>query len=460
MPDNDTIAAISTPLGQGGIGIIRISGSNSYQTAQSVFTSSKPGSEDFPIPRYLYHGYIKNNRGKLLDEVLVSFMPAPNTYTREDTVEINCHSGIYTLKNILEAVLGNGARLAEPGEFTKRAFLNGRIDLSQAEGVMNIIRARSEEAANIATRTIMGDLSAKIRDLRDELIALRAPMEASFDYPEEFEDDHRPMKVKGAVRLLCGRLRKMLEGAERNRAYQEGVSIAIVGRPNVGKSSLLNALLGQQKAIVHDAPGTTRDLLEGHLTIGGYPVKIIDTAGIQGSSDPVELEGIERARRAAAEAQLIMVVLDSSQPLTIEDLELIKIGEAGQDKLVVLNKADLKMKVNRKELDNIFPEMNILSTAALYDKGLGLLTGKIVSILDHRFCQPDESSLLVSIRQENLMRKVLMSLETIAEQYETLPEELTAFHLEEAYNLLGEIIGETISDALLDKIFSEFCLGK
>ncbi len=461
MVDNDTIAAISTPLGEGGIGIVRLSGPKSYSITEALFDCPRSSETSYPKARYLYHGYIKDHDGTRVDEVLVTFMPAPSTYTREDVVEINCHSGIFALRAILSLVLKEGARLAEPGEFTKRAFINGRIDLSQAEAVQNIIRARSEEAVKTATRSLQGELKVSIREIMDKIVELRAPLEASFDYPEEFEPgtfDYEAMaceleEVKESIRWL-------LQGVERDRAYQEGVSVAIIGRPNVGKSSLLNALLRQQRAIVHEVPGTTRDLLEGYMNLGGYPLQLVDTAGIQGTEDPVEQQGVVRSRAAASRARLLIMVVDGSEPWTEADEQIILLRQAEQGMVVAINKSDLEQRVDQDHLEQCYPNIEVVRTAAIQGKGVQKLEEAVRRQLDKVFGPGAESPAIVSLRHEKVLQEALSGVENAIEAVKIRPLELVSLELQNAWLKLGEITGDTASEDLLDKIFSEFCLGK
>lgn len=456
----DTICAISTPLGEGGIGIVRLSGPEAYAIVKGLFSCKKASDEGFPEPRHLYHGRILKN-GRPLDEVLVSFMPAPKTYTCDDVVEINCHSGIIALRTILDLVIEKGARLAEPGEFTKRAFLKGRIDLSQAEAVINIIQARSEEAATIAMRTLGGELSGKIENIREDIVRIRAPLEASFDYPEEYDGgDCQGRELIDQLSSLRYELLELSKGIERNRAYQEGASVAIIGRPNVGKSSLLNALLKQKKAIVHDLPGTTRDMLESYITLGGYPIKLIDTAGIQGTEDPVEKEGISRSRAAAAVARLLIIVIDGSAPLTEEDREIAKLYHPGQGMVVALNKKDLTRNLREEEVLSLFSDAMIVETSAVKNEGIDQLEKAVTKELDKCYGTAGESSLIVSIHHEEILKEVLEVVENTIDVASLLPLEMISTELQSAWLKLGEITGHTVSDDLFDRIFSQFCLGK
>ncbi len=461
MIGNDTIAAISTPLGEGGIGIVKISGSDSFKLVKQIFKTSHSSKSGYPKPKHLYHGHIVDINGNVLDEVLISFMPAPHTYTREDIVEINCHSGILTLRAILKIVLSSGVRLAEPGEFTKRAFINGRIDLTQAEAVMNIIRARSEQAVKTAARVLQGDLQLKIDKLRSKIIALRAPIEAMLDYPEEYEENSNSgLALANGIMSVREDILELLKGADISRAFQDGVSVAIVGRPNVGKSSLLNALLRQQKAIVHEMPGTTRDLLEGYMNMGGYPLRLIDTAGIQGTEDPVEIEGIARTKIAAAEAQLLIVVMDGSAQLSGAEYVMADMVDTEQGLVVVINKADLSQKLELEVVKRIFPDAAIVHTSALSGEGISGLEEGVAMQLDNKFGSFPESPVVVNIRHEYILSDALGIVEAIIEAFDNMPFELVSEELQLTWYKLGEISGETVNDELLDKIFCEFCLGK
>ncbi len=463
MIENDTIAAISTPLGEGGIGIVRLSGPGSFSIASKIFESSSKKALDFPADRFLYHGFIKDFQNNIVDEVLVAYMSAPHTYTREDIVEINCHSGIFTLRTIQKLVLEAGANIAEPGEFTKRAFINGRIDLSQAEAVMNMVRARSEQAVKIAARGLQGELAGKVKKAREIIIDIRAPLEALFDYPEEFlEEEHAVSLLTIQIGDLIGYLKEMLKGAERNRAYQEGVSVAIIGKPNVGKSSLLNLLLQQQRAIVHELPGTTRDTLEGFLNLGGYPIRLIDTAGIQGTLDPVEKQGINLSRSAAEQAKLIIMVLDGSEDWSEEDQQILNLRQRDQGFIIVINKSDLKRKLKPDILGKHLPDPDIVETSALEGTGIKELEQAVVNQLDRIYQaeQFDESPVIVAIRHEEIIKHAVEHLEKAKEITTEQPLELVSLELQNAWEKLGQITGDTINEDLLDKIFKEFCLGK
>ncbi len=460
MYENDTIAAISTPLGEGGIGIVKISGSNAKSIIKKIFKPSSARDKLFSIPKKLYHGFVVDRQGREIDEVLAVFMPAPYTYTKEDVVEINCHSGIFALRAVLELVLNNGARLAEPGEFTKRAFINGRIDLSQAEAVINIIKARSEEAVKTAAQVMKGELSRKIEKIQTMIIDIRAPIEAMLDYPEEYDEQKPDLKqVKKLISAVRDEIYELLKGVENNRAYQEGVSVAILGKPNVGKSSLLNALLRQQKAIVHEKPGTTRDILEGFMSMGGYPIRLLDTAGIEGTSDPVEIEGISRSRAAAAEAALIIYVIDGSSVWDADD-DIASMISQSKGLVVVINKVDLPRVVEENRVREKYTNAAVVNTSALESIGIKELEEAVAKQLDDIMGNKNESSIIVSIRHEQILNEVMETIEGIINILGKEPWEIVSTELQYARSLLGNILGKTLDDSLLDKIFSEFCLGK
>lgn len=460
---DETIAAISTPLGEGGIGIVRISGANAFSIGKKIFVPRKGGSaRDYPRSHHLYYGHLYSGCGELIDEVLLSFMKAPHTYTREDSVEINCHSGIFTLRQILKRVLQAGARAARAGEFTERAFLRGRIDLSQAESILKIIRSRSEEGSRIAANNLQGELSRKIEKLRGAMLDLLARIEAHLDFPDDLGDgEGMGEEIQKELAQLREGLKRLAQGAGRGRTMQEGLVSAIVGKPNAGKSSLLNALLREQRAIVHELPGTTRDLLEGYLTVGGYPLRLLDTAGIHGTDDPVERAGIEKAAEAIAGARLLILVLDGSTAWSEDDDAAASMIGRGQLAVVVINKMDLPQKIDRRAVSERFGAYPVVETAAISDEGIERLEEVIGSLLDRYLGAADaETPVVVSLRQARLVEESRESLEEALQAPAGQPLELVALSLREAWRKLGEITGETASGELLDKIFSEFCIGK
>ncbi len=460
MNIGDTIAAISTPLGEGGIGIVRLSGPEAFKIGKKIFYPAEKTSGSYPRNRYLYYGYLKNNSGEMLDEALVSFMRAPHTFTREDVVEINGHSGTMALRMIFKEVLIAGARAAEPGEFTRRAFLNGRIDLSQAESTLKLIRARSEKAVKIATANLKGILSNKITELRQYALEILAHLEAEMDFPEEMSGNEiSPVRLADLTALEEG-LERLLKGADQGLMLQEGVTTVIVGKPNVGKSSLLNALLGQQRAIVHEIPGTTRDLLEGMLVLKGFTIRLIDTAGIHGAIDPVEKLGVERSRSIAEQARLMLVVFDGSSPITEEDEIALSLKQPDQKVIFIINKADLGICKGFKQLTKRFPDIPIVHTSALEFQGMDDLEAAIISLLEQSPTAEDIEPFLVSVRHVEVITASLESIRKAKGMWGREPLELISFEVRTAWNKLGEITGETVSGEMLDFIFKEFCIGK
>ncbi|NMA92790.1 MAG: tRNA uridine-5-carboxymethylaminomethyl(34) synthesis GTPase MnmE [Firmicutes bacterium] len=460
MNRGDTIAAISTPLGEGGIGIVRLSGPDSFRIGEKLFQPARKPSGIYPKNRYLYHGFVKNEAGELLDEVLLSFMKAPHTFTREDVVEINGHGGATVLRMILKEVIRAGARLAEPGEFTRRAFLNGRIDLSQAESMLKLIRARSEKAVKIATANVQGILSSKVEELRERALVILAHLEARLDFPDEINEEQDLSFIGKELVALEKGVERLLKGAERGLIYQEGVATAIIGKPNVGKSSLLNALLGQKRAIVHEAPGTTRDLLEGLLVLEGFTIRLIDTAGIHGATGPVEQIGVEQSREVAGRARLLLIVFDGSSPMTKEDEVIIGLLQEDQKAVFILNKMDLGLREEYRSLSEKYPEVPLVSISALKEEGLEELEGAITGLLGHKPALEEVEPLLVSMRHLEAVTGALEAVQRARLAWGTEPMELVSYEIRSAWGNLGEITGDTVSDELLDYIFKEFCLGK
>ncbi|MEW5783617.1 MAG: tRNA uridine-5-carboxymethylaminomethyl(34) synthesis GTPase MnmE [Bacillota bacterium] len=459
--DTETIAAISTPLGEGGIGIVRISGTGAFKIAQKIFVTKASHNPDYPRSRYLYHGHILDEHNEVIDEVLLSYMKAPHTFTREDTVEINCHSGVLTLRLVLKRVIREGARMAEPGEFTRRAFLNGRIDLSQAEGILHVIRARSEKGVMLAAQNLLGHLYQKTTSVRELIAATLAKIEVLLDFPEEIAPESNYYdEIKAELAAIESALQQMVAGAERSRIYQKGMEAAIIGKPNVGKSSLLNALLRQQRAIVHEVPGTTRDLLEGYLLVGGYPLCLIDTAGIHRTGDPVEKAGIARTRAAASDACMLLVILDGSRSWSDADETVIAMAATGQKMILVVNKSDLEQKLDLDVIQKRFPKTKIVKTAAINSEGIDKLEEAIIELLDQSGTEQSEPPHLMTMRHEMVVSEARQNVESAASALQSQPLEMVSLELRDARLKLGEITGEAIDDAVLDRIFREFCLGK
>jgi len=442
----DTIAAISTPLGEGGIGIVRLSGPEARSIAESIFHGELS-------PRQLNYGHVVDpDQGEVVDEVLACYMPAPHTYTREDIVEIDCHSGVMPLKRILELALRHGARLASPGEFTLRAFLNGRIDLAQAESVLDIVRAKTEASLRLAEQGLAGHLSATVKSLRSRLMSALAYLTARIDFPE---DDIEPQDIVQPFEEALQELRSIIATADAGIVYRQGVRTAIVGRPNVGKSSLLNRLLRHDRSIVTPVPGTTRDLIEEVVNLEGVPFVLVDTAGIIRSKDLVESLGVERSRKAVEQSDLVLLVVDISQPLTNVDGEIIDlIGDRAT--LVAANKCDLPQLADLAEL-----EWETVPTSALTGEGLPLLEERMVNLALGGKVSVSDALLVNNPRHKNALERAEQSLaQALSGLASAMPEDFVTIDLTAALNALGEITGDTVQDDLLETIFSNFCIGK
>jgi len=455
---SDTIAAISTPIGQAGIGIVRISGKDSLKIADRIFLS-KDGKRPSEFKTYTTHyGWIvKDQRLEIIDEVILTVMCRPKSYTKEDVVEINCHGGIVPLRKTLELVLENGARLAERGEFTKRAFLNGRIDLSQAEAVLDIVRARTDKALEVGLRQLKGELLSKINGIRQKLIEILAYLEADIDFPQEDIRIISGDEILERLNFLMKELEGLILSSEKGKIFREGVSLVICGKPNVGKSLLLNRLLKEEKAIVTSIAGTTRDTIEEIVDIEGIPFKITDTAGILEPKDLIEREAVKRSRRAIEEADLVLIVFDGSRSISGEDRFLLRKIKR-KNFVPVINKIDLKQKIDLERLNlNGF-----IKISALKRKGLERLEEEIVKKVWRGEVGSSEEILVSNIRHTDSLKRALKTLErTEKDILRGLSDEFLAIDLKEAIDCLGEITGDTLlGEDLLDKIFSEFCIGK
>lgn len=457
MYETDTIAAISTPFGEGGIGIVRLSGKEAIEIADKVFSSprgkSLAGAKSHKI---LYGHIIEPGNGTAVDEVLVSVMRSPHTYTREDTVEINCHGGSLPLRRVLELVLKCGARLAMPGEFTQRAFMNGRIDLVQAEAVLDIIRSKSDEGKRAALTQLEGSLSAEIGSARDHVSGICAQVEAYIDFPEEEIERHTEEQIVASIRRVREGLARLVRTYEESRLFRDGVAVAIVGRPNVGKSSLLNALLDRERAIVTEVPGTTRDTLEEFLNIDGLPVRITDTAGIRQCHDLPEREGVRRSLMAIEQSDLVLALFDGSREVSGEDLEVIeRVG--GRKAIFVVNKSDLPRRLD----PGIFAGRDAVGISARTGEGIELLRSEILRRTLTRSTESREGALVTNLRHKVLIAESLRALE---ESLSTMtgggPLEIAAVGLRSALDSLGEIVGAVTTDDILNRIFRDFCIGK
>lgn len=456
---DDTIAAISTPLGQGGIGIVRISGPHSLPIADKILETKKKGGISGARTHALLYGIARDPAdGSIIDEVLVSVMRSPHSYTREDVVEINCHGGMVSVRTLLEAALSCGARLAEPGEFTRRAFLNGRINLVQAEAVMDLVTAVTEESMKIAAEQLKGRLSDRLAELRGSLLGSCALAEAYIDFPEEEIETATLEQIELKIGEVRQTAEKLSETFREARFFREGLSAAIVGRPNVGKSSLLNALLERDRAIVTEFPGTTRDLIEECLNIDGLPVRIIDTAGIRKSDEAVEREGIRRSLNAIEQADFIIAVLDGSEPANREDAELLE-KIKGRHALIVLNKSDLPRRISPDEL----PATGRLPLAisALSGAGIEELKSVIFQSNVKNWAEEREGAVVTNIRHKKALDKAVSALDrSLTILRERGPLEICAIELREAMDCIGGITGAVAAEEILDKIFNDFCIGK
>lgn len=461
MPaESDTIAAISTPLGEGGIAVIRISGPEAVQVADRIFKGRKPLAE---VPSHTVHyGFVLDpESGEKADEVLATVMRAPRSFTREDVVEISCHGGIIAVRKVLELVLSaGGARLAEPGEFTKRAFLNGRIDLSQAEAVIDLIRSKSDQAHALAMKQAEGVLSAKIRALRGQLIELMAHIEVNIDYPEHDVEEMTNRFIREKCQVALAEIDRLLNTASQGKILREGITTAIVGRPNVGKSSLLNALVRENKAIVTDIPGTTRDVIEEYVTIGGIPLRLLDTAGIRETVDVVEKIGVERSLEALKEADLLLFVINGNEPLQEEERKLMQ-QLAGRQAIVIVNKSDLPVRVEMEEIRERFAGEHIVHMAAARHEGLEDLERAIRNLFFSGELASGDLTYVSNVRHIQLLKESRKSiLDALSAAEEGMPIDMIQIDLRNSWEFLGEVIGDAVSESLIDQIFSQFCLGK
>jgi len=460
--EGTTIAAISSAPGEAGIGIVRLSGRASLEIAGRVFRARRGGSvADFKTHTVHYGHIYDADAGRVVDEALVVVMKAPRSYTREDVVEFHCHGGMVALQSVLELVLREGATLAEPGEFTKRAFLNGRLDLAQAEAVIDLIRAKTGTSLEAAVGQLQGKLSQRVRHLRQELLGILAEVEGTIDFPEEIMDSGGVSRIGLVVEEVKGEVEKLLEGAETGRIIRQGLRTVIAGKPNVGKSSLLNALLRENRAIVTNVPGTTRDVIEEYLNVRGVPVVIVDTAGICNAADTVERIGVERTRRELRAADLVLVVVDDSRGLEAEDREVLEAAR-GRRVMVLVNKVDLGAgRVQGEEIRAVLGEVPILRISARENRGIDALEDAIVEMVYGGRVVVPASALVTNIRHQQALFEAKKHLQDVlAGIEEGVPVDLLTIDLKGAWERLGEITGETVGEDIIDEIFSRFCLGK
>ena len=455
---DDTIAAVATAMGEGGIGIIRISGENSLEILNKVFCSVKKS----PVEnRKLSYGFVEDNfTGERIDEVMAVYMKAPHSYTAEDVVEIQCHGSIVSLRKILALVLKNGARLAEPGEFTKRAFLNGRLDLSQAEAVIDLVRAKSDKTFDVALSQLEGSFSKKIKEIRSDLVDILVNITVNIDYPDEDIEVITYENLISGLGNVKAKVDSLLATADTGRILREGLNIAIIGKPNVGKSSLMNALLRETRAIVTEIPGTTRDTIEEALTIRNIPVKLTDTAGIRHTDDVIEKIGIEKSKESFNKADLVIFMVDNSRPLDDEDREIIEyIGD--RKVLAVINKTDLENRLDISEIKRKLPNGIFIETSMAREDGISRIEDEIENLVYGGKVKQNDSMMVTNVRHKALLEEASSALRDAASMAgagEAL--EFLEIDVNRAYEALGEIIGEAVNEDIINEVFARFCLGK
>ena len=458
---DDTIAAIATAPGEAGIGIVRISGEKSLDIIDKIFRSKENKKLSQYKPRRITYGYIiEPDKEEKIDEVLVSYMKAPNTYTKEDIVEINCHGGMISVKKILGLVLNFGARIADPGEFTKRAFLNGRIDLAQAEAIMDLISAKTEKGFDVALNQLEGFLSKEVSKTREKLLGMLAHIQVSIDFSEEDIDEITLDNLLENSKEVEKSIRKLLDTSHTGKIIREGLSTVIVGKPNVGKSSLLNALIRESRAIVTDVPGTTRDMIEEHFSVKGIPLRLIDTAGIRETEDIVEKIGVERSKELFNLADLIIVMLDASSNLTKEDLEIIDLI-GSRRALIIINKTDLPQRLDVDEVRDIIGDKDIIEISILENIGIEKIEEALIDMVYQGEVKAKDSLLVTNMRHKNALERALKSIEdAIKAIKEQLLLDFIEVDIRDAWEALGEITGDAVGEDLLDHIFENFCIGK
>ena len=455
----DTIVAISTPLGTGGIGIVRLSGNDAFAIVNKIF-HPRNRQEGFPKSHRIYYGELMDSKGAALDEVLVNFMKAPGTYTREDVVEINCHSGLMVLQMVLKEVVNNGARLAEAGEFTKRAFFNGRIDLAQAEGIINLINARSEKGVKNALKHLKGGLSERLRELSRVMTDVIASIEASVDFPGEAEEVNT-LLLERDLKIIEESLKELYESSEKGDIFQSGLKVAIVGRPNVGKSSLLNALLSRERAIVTNVPGTTRDLIEEQVIIEGVPVRLTDTAGIRNTANMVEEKGVSLSLDALRDSDLVLFMLDGSQELQSEDRKIFSIiREEGKDFILLVNKCDLNTVINFGEFSREEHKLNLIRMSVLNETGLNALQKEILNKVARGDVIGEEGLMITGMRQKKLISQAINIINESLNNLGKVPIDLISADLKSALKNIGDLTGDGAGGDILNTVFLNFCLGK
>ncbi|HEA6051221.1 TPA: tRNA uridine-5-carboxymethylaminomethyl(34) synthesis GTPase MnmE [Staphylococcus aureus] len=458
--DLDTITSISTPMGEGAIGIVRLSGPQAVEIADILY-KGKHLLNDVPSHTINYGHIIDPESKEVVEEVMVSVLRAPKTFTREDIIEINCHGGILTINRVLELTMTYGARMAEPGEFTKRAFLNGRIDLSQAEAVMDFIRSKTDRASKVAMNQIEGRLSDLIKKQRQSILEILAQVEVNIDYPEydDVEDATTEFLLEQSKEIKQ-EINRLLDTGAQGKIMREGLSTVIVGKPNVGKSSMLNNLIQDNKAIVTEVAGTTRDVLEEYVNVRGVPLRLVDTAGIRETEDIVEKIGVERSRKALSQADLILFVLNNNEALTQEDYTLYEVVK-NEDVIVIVNKMDLEQNIDINEVKDMIGDTPLIQTSMLKQEGIDELEIQIRDLFFGGEVQNQDMTYVSNSRHISLLKQARQTIQDVIDAAESgVPMDMVQIDLTRTWEILGEIIGETASDELIDQLFSQFCLGK
>jgi tRNA modification GTPase len=456
---NDTIAAVSTPPGTGGIGIIRISGSAAFKIAEKIYKGKHKFSD--LDTNTINHGWIIEPwSGEKVDEVLITRLSAPKTYTGEDTVEINCHGSINVLKRILDIITGMDARPAEPGEFTRRAFLNSRMDLSRAEAVIDLINAKTDESARAALRQLEGRLGQRLQTVRKKLISLMADIEVTIDYPELELDDITKAGMVAHISAIIDMLKDTVKGFERGRIIREGITVAIAGKPNVGKSSLLNELTGKERSIVTDIPGTTRDIIEEYVNIRGIPVLLVDTAGIRSTEDFIENIGVASAKKKVSDADLVLVMLDAEKGLAKEDFDILDMTRE-RKRLIIINKTDISSNENIECIEKSLTGSLPIKMSLKEGTGISMLEEEIEKAFFLGGVKVNNEILLTNIRHKNLLDSTIESLKNARSSFEAgVPEDICAVDIKDAADSIGCITGDSVTTDVIDEIFSRFCIGK